>query len=240
MANLPQVSTFHAGIYQIETTDKALGGVDGVSNRQAQELSDRTNWLKQAIETHDPELDGHHANEIVTAAREWLAGLSVDAQLTELVSGLLAQAETAGAGRVGNVGLTFTEGAFTLTVAAGTVGAQLQSLLQRLTEHLAHKLPGDHDGRYLRPGGATGAGTIAAGDTSAAGTYSIGLVGPPPVSVYYVDSAKLYLAGTGPRAADLEVWWEAATGDDWNLKIKNVGATSIDVRFGVARLINSV
>jgi len=240
MANLPQASTFHGGIYQIETTDKATGGVAGVSNLQAKQLGDRTAWLKEWTDTHDPELDGHTAGEIAANAHDWVTGANLDAQFTALVNGLLAQVATAGAARVGNVELTFTEGAFTLTIGAGTVGAQLQSLLQRLAEHLAHKLPGDHDGRYLRPGGSTGAGTINAGVTSAAGTYSIGEVGPPPVSVYYVDSGKLYLAGTGPRPADLEVWWEAGTGDDWNLKIKNVAGTSIDVRFGAARLINNV
>lgn len=47
MANLPESNTYPAGIYQIELTDPVVGGVDGVSNAQARQLANRTNWLKQ-------------------------------------------------------------------------------------------------------------------------------------------------------------------------------------------------
>lgn len=50
MANLPESASFDAGIYQIETTDPVLGGVDGISNAQAKGLANRTTWLKQQVD----------------------------------------------------------------------------------------------------------------------------------------------------------------------------------------------
>lgn len=47
MANLPETSTYPSGIYQIELTDPVVGGPDGISNVQAKQLANRTNWLKQ-------------------------------------------------------------------------------------------------------------------------------------------------------------------------------------------------
>jgi hypothetical protein len=46
MANLPESTIFEAGIYQLQTTDPVVGGPDGVSNLQAKQLANRTNWLK--------------------------------------------------------------------------------------------------------------------------------------------------------------------------------------------------
>ena len=37
------------GIYQIETSDPVLGGVNGIANRQAKELAARTQWLKTEL-----------------------------------------------------------------------------------------------------------------------------------------------------------------------------------------------
>ena len=49
MANLTNTSTWEAGIYQLEATDPVQGGPGGVSNQQAQQLSNRTNWLRDRI-----------------------------------------------------------------------------------------------------------------------------------------------------------------------------------------------
>ena len=46
MANLSETETYEAGIYQLETSDKLMGGSGGVSNRQAAQLANRTAWLK--------------------------------------------------------------------------------------------------------------------------------------------------------------------------------------------------
>ena len=49
MANLSETVTYEAGIYQLETTDPVEGGVEGVSNRQARQLANRTAYLKSRI-----------------------------------------------------------------------------------------------------------------------------------------------------------------------------------------------
>jgi microcystin-dependent protein len=45
MANLPESSTWETGIYQIETTDAVIGGVNGISNIQGKQLGNRTKYL---------------------------------------------------------------------------------------------------------------------------------------------------------------------------------------------------
>lgn len=51
MANLPESSSWNAGVYQIETTDDVIGGVNGVANAQAKALANRTLYLKNWLET---------------------------------------------------------------------------------------------------------------------------------------------------------------------------------------------
>lgn len=50
MANLPESASFDAGIYQIETDDRVLGGVSGTANTQAKQLANRTAYLKAEVE----------------------------------------------------------------------------------------------------------------------------------------------------------------------------------------------
>lgn len=49
MANLKETNTWEAGIYQLETTDPVVGGVDGISNKQAKQLANRTLYLKTEL-----------------------------------------------------------------------------------------------------------------------------------------------------------------------------------------------
>ena len=51
MANLRETAAWESGIYQLETTDPVVGGVDGISNKQAIQLANRTGYLKGEIET---------------------------------------------------------------------------------------------------------------------------------------------------------------------------------------------
>ncbi|SMB82392.1 Phage tail fibre repeat-containing protein [Pasteurella testudinis DSM 23072] len=46
MANLTETSTFESGIYQLEKTDPVVAGKDGIANKQAQQLANRTKYLK--------------------------------------------------------------------------------------------------------------------------------------------------------------------------------------------------
>ena len=58
MANVTEQTLWESGIYQIETSDAVLGGVNGIANKQALQLANRTTWLKaQGIPTHDPALN---------------------------------------------------------------------------------------------------------------------------------------------------------------------------------------
>ena len=50
MANLQETAQWEAGIYQLETSDPVMGGADGVDNRQAKQLGNRTLWLKNELE----------------------------------------------------------------------------------------------------------------------------------------------------------------------------------------------
>ena len=50
MADLKEEIKWENGIYQIETTDPVVGGVDGISNKQAKQLANRTSYLKKQIE----------------------------------------------------------------------------------------------------------------------------------------------------------------------------------------------
>lgn len=49
MANLPETEDFADGLYQIETSDRVLGGPGGIANKQAEQLGNRTAWLRAAI-----------------------------------------------------------------------------------------------------------------------------------------------------------------------------------------------
>ncbi|MBN1839776.1 MAG: hypothetical protein JW802_07010 [Campylobacterales bacterium] len=48
--NITESTTYTEGIYQIELTDPVIGGADGISNLQAKQLANRTNWLKAAVD----------------------------------------------------------------------------------------------------------------------------------------------------------------------------------------------
>lgn len=50
MTNLTETANYETGVYQLETTDPVQGGAGGVDNRQAQQLANRTAWLKQQVD----------------------------------------------------------------------------------------------------------------------------------------------------------------------------------------------
>ncbi|MFC3873805.1 hypothetical protein [Neisseria musculi] len=49
MANLTETARWEAGIYQLETSDPVMGGPNGIDNRPARELANRTLWLKNEL-----------------------------------------------------------------------------------------------------------------------------------------------------------------------------------------------
>lgn len=67
MANLPEISNFDAGVYQIETGDPVLGGVDGISNLQAKALANRTKYLKDHVDALETAAAGNATQSYVQA-----------------------------------------------------------------------------------------------------------------------------------------------------------------------------
>lgn len=61
MANLPESSSWVSGIYQLETTDYATGGVNGTANTQAKQLANRTAYLKEHMDTAEADIDALQA-----------------------------------------------------------------------------------------------------------------------------------------------------------------------------------
>lgn len=56
MASLNEISQWEENIYQLETTDEIKGGVDGIANRQAKELANRTRFLKNELDSKTKKL----------------------------------------------------------------------------------------------------------------------------------------------------------------------------------------
>ena len=61
-------------LYQIEMTDPVTGGSDGVANRQAKQLGQRTQWLKKAYEEQDEKFERYKKS--VSSASETAAGVT--------------------------------------------------------------------------------------------------------------------------------------------------------------------
>lgn len=58
MANLTEVSQWEAGVFQLEISTRVLGGTGGPANTQAQQLANRTTWLKDQVATILATLEG--------------------------------------------------------------------------------------------------------------------------------------------------------------------------------------
>lgn len=58
MANLKEAAEWVDGIYQLEKTDKVMGGEDGISNLQAKQLGNRTAFLKKELDSTKETVEG--------------------------------------------------------------------------------------------------------------------------------------------------------------------------------------
>jgi len=65
MSNLPESSSFDAGIYELETTDLVLAGPAGVTNTPLKSLTNRTRWLYDQ-NTSNVALLATHSAHLVT------------------------------------------------------------------------------------------------------------------------------------------------------------------------------
>lgn len=89
MANLTEIETYEPGIYQLETSDKLMGGADGVSNRQAAQLANRTAWLK--------------AHNVAMSSGTFTATLHMHSDPTNTTGTNVTAAETGSYVRVGDM-----------------------------------------------------------------------------------------------------------------------------------------
>ncbi len=64
MANLTESSTWEDNIYQLAITDPVMGGEDGISNIQASQLANRTQYLLTQLATK-MDVDGISASDIL-------------------------------------------------------------------------------------------------------------------------------------------------------------------------------
>ena len=58
MANLTESAVWEGGVYQLEKTDKAMAGADGVLNTPLRQLANRTAYLKEKTEELTEEVEG--------------------------------------------------------------------------------------------------------------------------------------------------------------------------------------
>ena len=86
MANLKETAQWEEGIYQLETSDPVLGGENGIDNKPARQLANRTVWLKQELET----VQQAQGNRQITAG----AGLTGGGKLSANPSFALATPST--------------------------------------------------------------------------------------------------------------------------------------------------
>ena len=49
--DITELDQYDTGVYLIKTTDPVIGGEDGISNKQAKALANRTHWLKGVLDT---------------------------------------------------------------------------------------------------------------------------------------------------------------------------------------------
>ncbi len=75
MAYLPESAVWEDGIYQLETTDEAEGGVNGTANLQAKQLANRVVWLRQ-------NLDMSVIGEVLVFNRGIVFGCEIEPSLT--------------------------------------------------------------------------------------------------------------------------------------------------------------
>ncbi|MCX4139359.1 hypothetical protein M0D68_14285 [Paraburkholderia sp. SEWSISQ10-3 4] len=67
MADLVELAQWEKGVYQLETSDPVVGGPDGIDNRQAKQLANRTGYLKAQQEAHVAAVDPHPQYATLTA-----------------------------------------------------------------------------------------------------------------------------------------------------------------------------
>ena len=217
MANVIEQSLWEVGVYQIETSDAILGGVNGIANRQALQLANRTLWLKDQVlglgsgkQAADATLTA--LANLTTAADQIPYATGADAfamtPLTPFARTLLDDANAAaalatlGAAPVVSPALTGTPTAPTAT--SGTSTTQLATTAFVVAE-MANSRPYEVTASNIKMDGAQSVGllnTVARGDhvhptdTSRAPLASPALTGTPTAPTASTGTRSTQLATT--------------------------------------------
>ena len=88
MGKLTELEQWEDDIYQIETSDPVLGGPDGVTNKPARQLSNRTQWLKAQLAAANKALGVHERS------RNHPDATLTEKGFTKLYSGVISLDET--------------------------------------------------------------------------------------------------------------------------------------------------
>ncbi|ECV5352138.1 tail fiber protein [Salmonella enterica subsp. enterica] len=88
MGKLTELAQWEDDVYQIETSDPVLGGPEGITNRPAKQLANRTQWLKEKLEETNNALVEHEKS------RNHPDATLVDKGFVKLYSGVTSLDET--------------------------------------------------------------------------------------------------------------------------------------------------
>ncbi len=218
MANLPESSTFEANIYQLETTDPVLGGVNGVSNTQPKQLANRTRWLKDQVDAlnalkgkgvsiFNPASSYTGGDQVIYQNNIWAANTSISpgafnpsqwtAQFATLTSGddgvRVATTSFVFNATDGMASINVT-GSADVTVSAAQAGSAILRLTGALTGNINLILPAK-TGQWVIANTATGSFNITV--KTASGT---GVVLPKDLAVIvYCDGTNCFLASSSGK-----------------------------------------
>lgn len=107
MANLTETTEYSEGIYRIETTDPVIGGEDGISNKQAKQLANRTSFLKDLL---TKVIDG--TQSVVKAAK------LATARKISIAGAVTGNANFDGSADI-TINVTFSDGVITINNISG-------------------------------------------------------------------------------------------------------------------------
>ena len=98
MANLNESAVWVDGIYQIETSDPVMGGPNGIANKQAGQIGNRTQWLKNKIAEEVAAIGTSKANKASTLAGYGITNAYTSAQVDALLANKADKTITIAAG----------------------------------------------------------------------------------------------------------------------------------------------
>ena len=187
MANLPESSTFDAGVYQLELTDPVIGGPSGVSNTPLKNLANRTKYLKDhvdALESSRAPLDSPALTGAPTAPTAAAGTNTTQLATTAFVKGAV-DTGVSGLAPLASPALTGTPTA--PTAAAGTNTTQVATTAF-VNAEIAADRPFEATATNIKMNGTQAVGTLASvargdhvhpTDTTRAPLASPGFTGTP-------------------------------------------------------------